>query len=125
MTDGAQRQIREAAGAVLLWLLVPAGAQLGIFLFEAYYPDAVDPVGGPPASLVFGVIGLVVGAVAAVLLSWRLGLGLIWFGVALVTAAIVGLLALVAPPAVVVVAVLLIPPIVGALVGDRLFAART
>lgn len=118
MTAANQRRIRESAAAVLLWLLVPAGVQVGVFVFEALYPDATAAPGGPPPSLLFGVIGLAIGVVAALVLSWRFGLGLIWFGAAIVIAAVVGVLSVTMPQAATTVALLVVPPVGGALFAD-------
>ena len=116
MSKSTQRLVRRMAAAVLLWLLVPAGAQVGVFIHEALYPGAGrnDP-NSAPASLMFGAIGLVVGVAAAVGLTVWFKLGIIWLGVALLAAALLSLLGPVVHPIMLVVLLLLAPPILGAL----------
>nr|WP_139280048.1 hypothetical protein [Tessaracoccus bendigoensis] len=116
MSPSTQRLTRRMAAGVLLWLLIPAGAQVGIAIYDALHPGAgaLDPNSAPP-SLLSGVIGLVIGAVAAIAISLWLRLGMIWFGIALLVAALLGLVALLLPSVVVIYAMLLLPPIIGAL----------
>lgn len=116
MSQPTQRLVRRMAAGVLLWLLIPAGAQVGISIHDALLPSSgvADP-GSAPASLLAGVIGLVIGAAVAIAVSLWLRLGVIWLGVALLAAGLLGALTLVAPSTVVIYAMLLIPPILGAL----------
>lgn len=114
MSESTRSLVRKAALSVLLWLLVPAGAQLGIFVHDAMNPSAVAQADAPPPSTLFGVVGLVLGVVAAIVVSLWLRLGVIWFGVALLVAAFLGALAMALSPTVVVVLILLVPPLAGA-----------
>lgn len=124
MSESTHRLVRRAAGYLLLWLIVPAGAQIGVAVFDALHPGALAPgPEDPPPSLLFGVIGLTLGVVAVLLLSWWLRVGLAWFGVALVAAALVAALAPVVPLPVLVVLLLAAPPLLAAVVVTRF--ART
>lgn len=120
MSESTPSPARRAAWSVLLWLLVPAGAQLGVSIYDALNPAAVGQPDAPPPSVLFGVIGLAVGVGAAIAASVWLKLGVVWFGVALLVAALLAVLALAVPAPLLVVLLLLIPPLAGAWVQRKL-----
>ena len=105
--------------ALVLWLLIPAGAMVGIKIWEWMNPDAqyvYDPLEVPPY-LVHGALGVVVGGAIVVFVCLKLRLGLAWLLVAILAAGpIMLLLGPLLPDALGVYVVALLPPIIGALI---------
>lgn len=119
MSESTHRLIRRAAGYLLLWLIVPIGAQIGVAIFGALHPGASAAPDEAPPSLLYGVVGLTVAVLLVLLLSWRLKVGLAWFGVALIASALVAALSPIVPLGLLVVLLLVVPPVVAALVVTR------
>ncbi|SDL54375.1 hypothetical protein [Tessaracoccus oleiagri] len=104
--------------ALVLWLLIPAGATLGVMVWEWTNPGvgyAYDPMVIPPF-LVHGSVGLVAALGVVVLVCRRLRLGLLWLVLAVLLAGILWALAPLLPGTSGVYLTVLLPPVIGALV---------
>lgn len=105
--------------ALVLWLLIPGGARLGILVWEWLNPGVgyvYDPLVVPPF-LVHGSIGLAVGAIVVIVVCLKLQLGLLWLLAAVLAAGPIALLlGPLLPDQLGVYAVALLPPVIGALI---------
>lgn len=120
MSDSTQRIVRRAAINTLLWLIIPAVTQIGVTLYHLQNPNAPIPADGDaPPSLLYGVVGLVLGVIIVLLISWRAKLGVIWFGIALAISAVIAALAPILPSPLTVLLLLIVPPVAAALIWQK------
>lgn len=104
--------------ALVLWLLIPAGATLGVKVWEWTNPGEVytyDPMVVPPF-LAHGLVGLIVALALVIVVCRKLRLGLLWLVLAVLLAGILWALSPSLPGTSGVYATVLLPPVVGALV---------
>ncbi len=104
--------------ALVLWLLIPAGATLGLKVWEWTNPGAgytYDPMVVPPF-LAHGSVGLIVALAIVIVVCRKLRLGLLWLVLAVLLAGILWALSPFLPGTSGVYVTVLLPPVVGALV---------
>ena len=104
--------------ALVLWLLIPAGATLGVKVWEWTNPGegyTYDPMVVPPF-LAHGLVGLIVALALVIVVCRKLRLGLLWLVLAVLLAGILWALSPSLPGTSGVYATVLLPPVVGALV---------
>lgn len=71
--------------ALILWLLIPLGAQIGIWIWawqNPGYEPLLDPNSMPP-TIWHGLIGMVAGAAVSIGICTKLRLGVVWLLVAI------------------------------------------
>lgn len=104
--------------ALVLWLLIPAGATLGIQVWRWQNPGVTWEYTdfNTPPYLYHGLIGLAVAAILVIAICLKLQLGLLWLAVAVLLAGPLWAFSGYFPGRLGIVAVTLVPPIVSALI---------